>query len=402
MNNNVYLTSKPRYEVLDGLRGVAAMTVVIFHLFETYNPEGCQQTINHGYLAVEFFFVLSGFVIGYAYDDRWDRMTLGGFVKRRLTRLHPLLVIGTVVGACLFFFGGGAFPLVLQSDMWVVLACFVLCLFMIPCPTSMDIRGWQEINSFNGASWSLTFEYVANLLYALFLRHLPKVAIALLCALALVPLLDLTLGWDLFGFFPDGPQYHVKGGWSLTPLQVYIGFARLLYPFLCGLLISRCLSAASANMRFSFSKIRFSLPKMRGGFWWASLFLVLLLSLPCVSGEDGVANGLYQLLCVVVAFPLIVLLGAASVTTDGRSTRVCKFLGDISYPLYITHYPLIYAQMSFAYSYADAPRWMHVMMSAGVFVFAVLMAYALLKAVDEPVRHWLTENWLKTKTTRKL
>lgn len=395
-SNNVYLASKPRYDVLDGLRGVAAMTVVIFHLFETYNLEGCQQTINHGYLAVEFFFVLSGFVIGYAYDDRWDRMTLASFIKRRLTRLHPMLVIGTVVGACLFFFGAGAFPLVLQSDMWMILACFLLCLLMIPCPTSMDIRGWQEINSFNGASWSLTFEYVANILYAIFLRHLPKVAIAILSILALIPLLDLTLGLDLFGFFSDGPQYHVKGGWSLTPLQVYIGFARLLYPFLCGLLISRCLSVKpDSGMIFSLAKHHLSLPKIKGGFWWASLILVFLLSMPCVSGVDGVANGLYQFVCIVVAFPLIVLIGASSVTTDARSSRVCKFLGDISYPLYITHYPLIYAQMSFAYSYSDAPLWVHVMMSGGVFVFAVIMAYALLKAVDLPVRHWLTENWLK-------
>ena len=84
---NVYLESKPRYEILDGLRGVAALLVVAFHLFETYSKGTPYQIINHGYLAVDFFFVLSGFVIGYAYDDRWNKMTLGGFFKRRLTRL---------------------------------------------------------------------------------------------------------------------------------------------------------------------------------------------------------------------------------------------------------------------------------------------------------------------------
>ena len=72
-NDNVYLASKPRYEILDGLRGVAAMLVVAYHLFETYYHGTPDQPINHGYLAVDFFFVLSGFVIGYAYDDRWDR-----------------------------------------------------------------------------------------------------------------------------------------------------------------------------------------------------------------------------------------------------------------------------------------------------------------------------------------
>ena len=104
-----YLASKPRYEILDGLRGVAAMMVVAFHLFESYSRGAAFQIINHGYLAVDFFFVLSGFVIGYAYDDRWDRMTLGGFFKRRITRLHPMVIAGTVVGLLMFYFGIDAF-----------------------------------------------------------------------------------------------------------------------------------------------------------------------------------------------------------------------------------------------------------------------------------------------------
>ncbi|MCF0177751.1 MAG: acyltransferase, partial [Bacteroidales bacterium] len=67
-----YFASKPRYEILDGLRGVGAMIVIIFHLFETYSSQIGTQIINHGHLAVDFFFVLSGFVIGYAYDERWS------------------------------------------------------------------------------------------------------------------------------------------------------------------------------------------------------------------------------------------------------------------------------------------------------------------------------------------
>lgn len=88
-----YLASKPRYEILDGLRGVAAMIVVAFHLLETYSKGPAYQVLNHGYLAVDFFFVLSGFVIGYAYDDRWNRMSLKGFFKRRLVRLHPMVIM---------------------------------------------------------------------------------------------------------------------------------------------------------------------------------------------------------------------------------------------------------------------------------------------------------------------
>lgn len=113
---NIYLASKPRYEILDGLRGVAAIMVIIFHLLETYSAGPAFQIINHGYLAVDFFFVLSGFVIGYAYDDRWDKMTTWGFFKRRLTRLHPMVIAGTVIGAALFFFAGSAFPKTLEVE----------------------------------------------------------------------------------------------------------------------------------------------------------------------------------------------------------------------------------------------------------------------------------------------
>lgn len=92
------LSSKPRYEILDGLRGVAAMIVVAFHLIETYfEGQPVIQPLNHGYLAVDFFYMLSGFVIGYAYDDRWGRMTTGLFFKRRLVRLHPMLMFGTLL-----------------------------------------------------------------------------------------------------------------------------------------------------------------------------------------------------------------------------------------------------------------------------------------------------------------
>lgn len=148
------LNTKPRYEILDGLRGVAAMIVVAFHLFETYSPGVTGQILNHGYLAVDFFFVLSGFVIGYAYDDRWGKgMGTWTFFKRRLIRLHPLLIMGTLVGAALFFFTGDHpdFPLVNNTEWWQVLLVMALCFTLLPLPSTMDIRGWAETNPLNGA-----------------------------------------------------------------------------------------------------------------------------------------------------------------------------------------------------------------------------------------------------------
>ena len=387
---NVYLASKPRYEILDGLRGVAALMVVIFHLFETYSKGAAFQIVNHGYLAVDFFFVLSGFVVGYAYDDRWDKMTTWGFFKRRLTRLHPMVIAGTLVGAALFFFSGNAFPQTQEVELWKFALCLVMGLLIIPCGTGLDIRGWGELNSFNGPVWTLTLEYIGNVLYAFVLRRLPKIALAILCACCAFFTLDLTLGWDVFKFFPDGPQYNIIGGWSLSAQQIYIAFTRLLYPFLCGLLISRILPSHRSENNPSGSPIH-----LKGGFWWCGLAIVALLAMPCIGGKQGVADGLYQALCILLLFPVIVLAGAGSKTTDARSTAVCKWLGGISYPIYITHYPLIYMQMDWAVQHQDAPLWQHVAVAIGVLVMAILIAWGLQKAYDEPVRKWLTEHWLK-------
>jgi len=389
---NIYLESKSRYEVLDGLRGVAALMVIVFHCFETYVPTFGTQIVNHGYLGVDFFFVLSGFVIGYAYDDRWDRMTTWGYFKRRLTRLHPMVIAGTVVGAALFFFSGSYFPQTLSTPGWKFALCFIMGLLMIPCGMGLDIRGWGELNSFNGPNWSLTFEYIGNILYAFVLRHLPKIALAILCIGCAFFTLDLTMGWDVFGLFPDGPQYTVIGGWSLTTQQMYIGFTRLFYPFLCGLLISRILPAHMTDANPSGSPIH-----LKGGFWWCSLAIIVIFSVPCIGGKTGVPDGLYQAVSILILFPIIVLAGAGSITTGKKSTTVCKWLGDISYPIYITHYPIMYMQMSWVEDHQDAPLWIHIMVNLGVIVMSILLAYGLLKAYDEPVREWLKNHWLKRK-----
>ena len=390
--NNVYFASKPRYEILDGLRGVAALMVIIYHCFETYIPQIGTQVINHGYLAVDFFFVLSGFVIGYAYDDRWDRMTTWGFFKRRLVRLHPMVIAGTVIGAALFFFGEyEGFPNISKCTGWMFALCFVMGIFMIPTGPGLDIRGWCETNSFNGPNWSLTYEYIGNILYAFIFRRLPKVVLAVLCAASAFFTLDMTLGWDVFGLFPEA-KFDVIGGWSLNADQMYIGFGRLLYPFLCGLLISRILPSHRTESNPSGSPLN-----LKGGFWWASLILIVVFSVPQICGKSCFADGLYQAVAIIAAFPLVVLLGAGSTTTDAFSTKVCKTLGELSYPLYITHYPVMYMQMAWVGRHLEAPLWQHIMLNVGVVVISVILAWCVYKTYDLPVRGWLTEKILKKK-----
>ena len=189
------LRSKGHFEILDGLRGVAALMVVIFHMFEAYSDENrFRQIINHGYLAVDFFFVLSGFVVAYAYDDRWGWMTQWEFFKRRLIRLQPMVVMGSVIGAALFYFGAmPSAPLVSGTPVWKLLLVMVWGFTLIPLLPSMDIRGWSEMHPLNGPGWSLFFEYVANILYGVGLRRLSNRALSVLVLLAACLTVHLTV-----------------------------------------------------------------------------------------------------------------------------------------------------------------------------------------------------------------
>ena len=91
---------KPKLEVLDALRGFCALMVVALHFSENYS----KTIIPHGCLPVEFFFILTGFMMVYAYDGRWSEgLTVVGFCKRRILRLQPLVVIGSVIGAACYF-----------------------------------------------------------------------------------------------------------------------------------------------------------------------------------------------------------------------------------------------------------------------------------------------------------
>ena len=82
--------------------------------------------------------------------QRWTRMTLKDFFKRRLVRLHPMVIMGTLIGALLFYFGDcSAFPFISETPWWKLLLLFLLSCTMIPAVTSWDIRGWEETNPLN-------------------------------------------------------------------------------------------------------------------------------------------------------------------------------------------------------------------------------------------------------------
>jgi peptidoglycan/LPS O-acetylase OafA/YrhL len=368
---STYLESKGHYEILDGLRGVASVLVVVFHVLETYSGDRFHQIINHGYLAVDFFFVLSGFVVAYAYDDRWGKMTQWDFYKRRLIRLQPMVIMGTIIGAALFYAqASGAFPLIGTTPLWKMLLVMLLGFTMLPLPVSMDIRGWQEMHPLNGPAWSLFFEYIANILYALIVRRFSKILLAVFVFLSACFLVQ---------YLVMGPQGDVIGGWSLDNTQLHIGFARLLYPFFAGVLL----------MRIG------KLIHIKGAFAICSLLLIIIFSIPRIGGTEHLwANGLYESVCIIIFFPLIVYIGASGSMTVKYSTKICKFLGAISYPLYITHYPFIYLHLAWVAN-NKVPMATGLLAGLVVVIVSIAVAYASLKLYDEPVRRWLTNRFLK-------
>lgn len=368
-----YPDSKPHYDILDGLRGVAAVIVVAFHLLEAHSGGNhLEQLINHGYLAVDFFFMLSGFVIGYAYDDRWDRMSTSTFLKRRLIRLHPMVIAGSLVGAAFFYFQEApCFPLIHSTPAGTMLLVMLLGCTLLPLPLKWDIRGWEEMHPLNGPAWSLYFEYIGNILYALFIRKFSKTALAILVFAAGT----LTLRHCL-----TAPSGDIVGGWALTAEQQVLGLTRLMYPFFGGLLLFR--TGWLIRLR-------------RRAFLWSSLLVAAVLACPRIGGESHLwMNGLYEAGCILFVFPVIVIMGAGGRITGKRSTAVCKFLGDISYPIYITHYPLVYTYTAWVDNHkATLAEGLPYLVLT--FVCALLFAYAWLKLYDIPVRKWLAASFMR-------
>lgn len=365
MNNNE-LATKPHYPVLDGLRGVAAIIVVTFHLTEPLGTGHLDILVNHGYLAVDFFFLISGFVIGYAYDDRWHKMTVGTFFKRRIERLQPMVILGMTLGAIGFYFTDSTiWPLIHTVPFWKMLLVMFIGYTVLPVPLSMDIRGWEEMHPLNSVGWSLFFEYVANIFYAIGIRKFSNTAMSILVLISAVALAHLAI---------TSSKGDVSGGWTLNTEQVRVGVTRTMFPFFAGLLLSRMAKPT----------------RIKNAFLWCSLLVAIALYMPRIGGVERVwLNGLYESVVIIFVFPLIVYLGASAMTQGDVERRICKFLGNISYPLYLVHYPLVYfyvAWISNNKGVTIAQAWPYALL---ILTGSIILAYAALKWYDEPVRKWL-------------
>lgn len=376
-----FADTKPHYELLDGLRGVAAILVLFYHIFEGFSfaeisneaGDGIITTLNHGHIAVDFFFILSGFVISYAYDDRWKKMNTWQFFKRRLIRLHPMLIIGAIIGAVTFAIASFEKWDGTTSPIGLVMVALLFSMLMIPAVPGVpyEVRGNGEMFPLNGPGWSLFFEYIGNILYALFIRRLSTKLLATLAAI-----LGVLHAWFFIG---NISEYDMVGvGWTIDEVNFWGGLVRMLFPFTIGMLLARTFKPC----------------KIKGAFWICSIMLIAIFSTPYIAPENDISlNSLYEVVCIAIIFPFIVWLGACG-SCEGHTSKINKWLGDISYPLYIVHYPIMYLFYAWLieneyYTLQDC-----IGMALLVVVSSITLAFLCLKLYDEPVRKWLAKKLL--------
>jgi peptidoglycan/LPS O-acetylase OafA/YrhL len=352
------LQTKQHFEILDGLRGVAALAVVIFHFMEWVYTDPTKNFIGHGFLAVDFFFCLSGFVIGYAYDDRIAKMGLRNFFISRIIRLHPLVIAGSILGLLAFLFDPFGGHLELYSAGKIALA-FICSLFMIPLPIIED-RGFN-LFSFNAPAWSLFWEYIANIVYAFVLYRIRRSYLLILTIISAFAI--CYVGYS---------SGNLLGGWSGPTF--WDGCARISYSFLAGLLIYR------SNW----------IIKNKLGFGGLSLLLLLAFVMPFSE-----LNWISEPLVVLFYFPLLVALGAGSLLKPGLK-KLCVFSGQISYPLYMTHYAVLWMFGNYYTTYKpDTTQLTFIVITAAILLVGA--AYLVMKVYDIPFRKYLS--YKRTKRT---
>jgi len=336
-----------RYETLDALRGVAALAVVMFHLGVVKLEPG---VMPHGYLAVDFFFVLSGFVIAHAYGRALTGgLGFGAFFRKRLVRLYPLAAAGVLMGLAVLLLKWRLFPDRVDS-LPQIAASGGLNLLMLPTPFGGP-ASHHELFPGNGAMWSLFFELLVNLAWAAWLVRLRSRWLIAILALGGAGVVYSDLA-------------HETGCLGNTVETFPAGFARVFYGFTLGVLLHRHQDRLRAR-----------------SLAWGAPLLVALLVIVVASPVSSIA---WDVIGTLLVLPAIIAVGVS----QRSPPRVAKLLGDMSYPIYVLHFPILAVTSGLRQSVLSQVN-VHILSTAAV--LAVLGAsWVALKAYDEPVRRMLS------------
>lgn len=345
------------FEVLNGLRGIAAIAVVNMHMAVYFGPLHSANVA----LAVDFFFVLSGFVIAFAYEERLRAgLPLRRFVLARVIRLYPLYLLGLIMGI--------AVKLTLDQIVYPVALCATIAanLFMLPFPVQLDQYA-TSLFPLNFPAWSLFFELIANIGYAALGARLTN------------PRLALAIGAGFLGLVAAGV---IAGSLDVGTLrwQVLGGLARVTFSFFVGVALYRLWRIRPTRLAIH------------------PALLFVLLPLPLLLKPGGPFGWLYELAVVACYMPMIVWLGAGSYARDGW-LHASVALGALSYPLYMIHAP-VWIAIRMLEGWAPTSTLIGYAPWSGIAITATLCAVAwwLDKAVDFPLRRRLSRALLHRPT----
>jgi peptidoglycan/LPS O-acetylase OafA/YrhL len=344
------------FHALDGLRGVAAVAVVILHGMELL---GNPRFIPHSApLAVDFFFMLSGFVLAHAYEDRLStgKMSWWDFVVVRLIRLYPLVLASTILGGAVLLLG--ELHKTHRIDLLVDAPIFIGAALMLPSGLATHAPIFHTAYPLNFPEWSLFFELAAGVIYGTRASRLGRtgmICVVVLSALCLVVATSMWRGkFKDIGF--DGP------------ISFLLGFVRVSYPFWMGV----------ALYRFAKWRSLISVP-----------FVVLSFTLGTVLLMPF-GGKLFALTVILFFFPALVALGART-HVPSSLVWICSFLGELSYPVYLINQPVFRIVKNLQLGLSPIG-----MIALGV-LLTIVGAQILLIAYDRPVRRWLN---LKLRTTK--
>ena len=334
---------------LDCLRGEAALGVVLYHCSTRLHVP---NLFWHGYLAVDFFFVLSGFVMARAYRTRLatDRLSIARFLMMRGIRLMPLIVLGTVLAAIVEI----GRPGISDQHRHLIDAAEALVFGLFLVPTLHTTTLEFAVFPLNGPVWSLFFEVWANAAFAIWAR-------SRLGFWSLAPLLGGSLVLLVWGAHHDGQII-----FGPLPDHFWLGFARVTWSFSVGLILF--------HVRASAPGVPFLVP---------ALVLLAVMAMPSL----GAMNEAFDDLCVILILPSIVF-AASSARFGILARRWCSRSGDLSYPIYALHYPLlrVFSSIEARLDLNIIGRLAMVAFATAVIVVVATAAYALF---DRPIRRSL-------------
>lgn len=289
------------YHVLDGFRGVAALAVLINHTTGTF---GATHLLGSTQIAVDIFFVVSGFVLAHAYEKRFAAgMTVAEFMRKRLVRFYPLYILGIVI-IPVAYYGAHMVGVTISDGRSASLLDMSFNLFFLPTPNQ------GKLFPPNTPAWSLFFELAINLIYVVIWKWLSTPRLISVVAASVVA---LAVAGIHYGSLDIGYDWNSLLG----------GAARVCFGFSAGVLTYRI------SARFG------GVPLVGYPVLIAVVALVLSAHIP-----DGWLRAIYDLCAVVIIAPAVVMLGA-QIKVSGRIAESMKFVGAISYALYVLHYPVL-------------------------------------------------------------